>query len=70
MVHLLNNKLKKNSLVWIFVCVLFFFIFIFSCTGSALLHLSFLQLQERGLLFAVVLRLLIAVASRVMEHRL
>ena len=42
--------------------------FSFGCTGSLLLHMGFLQCSEWGLLFAVVGRLLIAVASPVVEH--
>ena len=46
-----------------------FYLFTFGCVGS-LLHAGFLQLRRAGLLFVVVCRLLIAVASLVAEHRL
>ena len=53
---------------------LFFFIyfclFIFGCTGFLLLGSGFLCCGEQGLLFIVAHRLLIAVASLVVEHSL
>ena len=43
----------------------------YGCTGSPLLHIRFLQLQQVGLLFVPVHRLLLfAVASFVAEHGL
>ena len=45
------------------------FIFIFGCVGSLLLRTGF-SCGERGLLFVAVLRLLIKVASLVVEHGL
>ena len=48
-----------------------FYLFIFGCIGSSLLQAGFLSsCGERGLLFFAVRRLLIAVASLVVEHRL
>ena len=47
------------------------FLFIFGCIGSLLLHVGFLSsCGEQGLLFLVVCRLLIVVASLVVEHRI
>ena len=46
------------------------YLFIFGHAGSLLLHKDFLQCQRAGCFVAVVLRLLIAVASLVVEHRL
>ena len=44
-------------------------LFIFGCIGSSLLHVGFsLVAASGGLLFIMVLRLLIAVASLVAEH--
>ena len=42
----------------------------FGCAGSLLLHGLFSGCGKRGLLFVVVRRLLIVVASLVVEHRL
>ena len=55
------------SHLWIFYFLNFI---VFDCDGSSLLHIGFLSLQRWGLLFDVVCRLLIAVASLVAEHRL
>ena len=54
--------------VW-FICLsqIYLFIFIFGCGGSSLLHTGFLQLQRVGLLLVVVCRLLIAVASLLLQ---
>ena len=46
------------------------YLFIFGCTGSLLLHKDFLQWQRAGYFVVAVLRLLIMVASLVVEHRL
>ena len=51
-----------------FFKIYLFYLFIFGCVGSLLLRMGFLQLGERGLLFIAVRRLLIAVASLVVEH--
>ena len=50
-------------------CSILFYLF-FGCIGSLLLAWAFSSCRERGLLFVVVRRLLIAVASLVVEHRL
>ena len=50
--------------------LLFFYFIVFDCDGSSLLHTGFLSLQRWRLLFDVVCRLLIVVASLVAEHRL
>ena len=46
------------------------FIYFFGCTGSLLLHASFVSLQRVGATLVVVHRLLIAEASLVAERRL
>ena len=56
-----------------FICFLksyFLLSFVFSYTRSSLLHMALPQLQQAGLLFVAVSRLLIAVASLVEEHGL
>ena len=45
-----------------------FYLFIFGCVGSLLLHMGFSSCKEQGLPFLVVCGLLIAVASLVVEH--
>ena len=55
----------------LYIVSIFFFInlFIFGCIRSSLLHVGFsLVTASGGLLFIVVRRLLIAVASLVVEH--
>jgi len=47
-----------------------FYLFIFGCAGSLLLHMGFSSCREQGLLFLVVRGLLIAVASLVAERGL
>ena len=47
-----------------------FYLFIFGCAGSLLLHMCFSSCREQGLLFLVVRGLLIAVASLVAERGL
>ena len=47
-----------------------YLLFIFDCIGSSLLRVAFSSCGERGLLFVAVCRLLIAVASLVVEHGL
>ena len=49
---------------------LFIYLFIFGCVGSSLLHTAFSSCREQGLLFFAVHRLLVAVASLVVEHGL
>ena len=53
--------------IYLFVCL---FVLIFVCIGSSLLHAAFSSCGEWGLLFIVVHRLLIAMASLVVEHGL
>ena len=63
----------KNYLVaaFLFLIILAFYLLIFVCTGSSLLHLGFLELQCRGGCSLVpVNELLIVVASLVAEHGL
>ena len=50
--------------------ILKFYLFIFGCAGSLLLHRLFSSCDKWGLLFVTVLRLLIVVASLVAEHGL
>ena len=60
--------LKHNHLFFFYK---FIYLFIFGCIGSLLLRGGFLfSCGERGLLFVAVRRLLIAVASLVVEHGL
>ena len=61
----------KNRIQFIYLFIylfIYFYLFIFGCAGSWLLHAGFLQLRERGLLFIAMHRLLIVVASLVVEH--
>ena len=51
--------------VSVFICL-----FIFTCAGSSMLHGLFFSCGEQGLLSSGGVRLLIAVASPVVEHRL
>ena len=58
-------------LIFIFFFVkINFYLFIFGCAGSLLLHMGFSSCREQGLLFLVVCGLLIAVASLVAERGL
>ena len=50
--------------------LLFIYLFIFGYTGLHCCMQAFSSGREQGLLFVAVLRLLIAVASLVAEHRL
>ena len=52
------------------IIFLLIYLFIFGCVESQLLHAGFLQLWRAGLLFIAVHRLLIVVASLVVEHGL
>ena len=65
MFFLLIKLLHIASIVYFF-----FNLFIFGCTGSLLLQGLFFGCSERGLLFNARHRLLTAVASSVVEHRL
>ena len=47
-----------------------FYLFIFGCIGSLLMHMALSSCGKWGLLFVAVCGLLIAVASLVAEHRL
>ena len=47
-----------------------FYLFIFGCAGSLLLHMGFSSCREQGLLFITVPGLLISVAALGVEHRL
>ena len=49
---------------------IYFILFIFGCVGSLLCARAFSSCGERGLLFVAVHRLLIVVASLVVEHGL
>ena len=63
----------KNYLVaaFLFLIILTFYLLTFICTGSSLLHVGFLELQRTGGYFLVlVIALLLAVASLVLERRL
>ena len=62
------EKLCSNGLFFIFFNK-FIYLFIFGFIGSLLLCVGF-SCGERGLLFIVACRLLIAVASLAAEHRL
>ena len=53
-----------------FFLINLFYLFIFGSVGSLLLCADFSSRGEQGLLFVAVRRLLIAVASLVVEHRL
>ena len=69
-----HGRLFWSSVPAVFLCVYFvffnLFIFIFGCVGSSLLHAAFSSCSKRGLLFIVVCRLIIVVASLVAEHGL
>ena len=55
-----------NKFVFLFKNCLFIYVW---CIGSSLLSMNFLSCGKQKLLFLVVFRLLVAVASIVMEHR-
>ena len=61
-------------IIWSLQSILFFVLlfayYLFSCTGSSLLCGLFSSCGKRGLLSFVVRRLLIAVTSLIVEHRL
>ena len=54
----------------LFYLFLKFYLFIFDCVASLLLHGLFPSCRERGLLLVAVHGLLVAVASLVVEHGL
>ena len=61
-----HNPPKKEK-----YCILLkFYLFIYGCAGSLGLCRFFSSCGEQGLLFIAVCRLLIAVTSLVVEHRL
>ena len=47
-----------------------FIYFIFGCVGSSLLHMAFSSCSEQGLFLVEVHRLLVVMASFVVEHGL
>ena len=49
---------------------IYLFVFTFGCAGSSLLHTASSSCREPGLLFVAVHRLLMVLASPVVEHRL
>ena len=61
---------RCTSAFFFFLINLFIYLFIFGCIGSSLRAQVFSSCGELGLLFVVVQRLLIVLASLVMEHRL
>ena len=61
----------QHLVLSVYIVLILFFKFIFGCAGSLLLHIGFFLVAERGGYFLVVVpRLLIAVASLVVEHGL
>ena len=70
-----SPKLKTSAVYFLFPMhhiMIFFlnYLFVFGCAGSPLLCLGFLWLRQARAFFSVVHRLLIVVASLVVEHRL
>ena len=67
-----SGVVKESTAKTVIPSVYSFFLrlFVFGCGGSSLLHAAFSSYNEQGLVFIVRCRLLIALASSVVEHRL
>ena len=55
---------------WLNFLFILFYLFVFGCVWSLLLHMAFSSCGEQGLLFVAVRWLLIVVVSLAVEHRL
>ena len=72
LLHLLHWQADSLPLCHVgsFVLIILIYLFSFGYVGSSLLHGLFSRYGEQRLLFPVMLRLLIVVASLLAEHRL